>query len=327
MPTNAERLARIQHQLGVSSYGIYLGVETFHWTLTDWHAYLNKLVALSTNKPDYVIVKCGEWGNEWYGGQFPAIRALFLASGIGCVPYFFNRPDTWQQDAAICAKLAKLAGIVILDCEEQFVNHSDALRGLVQRVRSQAGADPVIIVSGYGDPDTAVPNWDFTCLQYADGYQPQWYIGWWDLYHQKGIAAAIHWGDGQIAHRFQAAGLGTDYPIQPATSVTNVKPADCEALGAYLLAGWRASVAVWEAQDITATECAAFRQASWGNHPDPTPPLTPQPTPQPRFYTVRAGDTLSAIATKFNRTVAQLVTANKIVNPNLIFPGQIVIVP
>lgn len=39
-------------------------------------------------------------------------------------------------------------------------------------------------------------------------------------------------------------------------------------------------------------------------------------------YTVQSGDTLSAIATAHNKTVADLVTLNNITNPNLISVGQ-----
>lgn len=41
------------------------------------------------------------------------------------------------------------------------------------------------------------------------------------------------------------------------------------------------------------------------------------------FYTVRSGDTLSEIAAQYHTTVTALVAQNHIVNPNLIFPGQI----
>ena len=39
-------------------------------------------------------------------------------------------------------------------------------------------------------------------------------------------------------------------------------------------------------------------------------------------YTVRRGDTLWAIARRYHTTVAALVAANNIANPNLIYPGQ-----
>ena len=40
-------------------------------------------------------------------------------------------------------------------------------------------------------------------------------------------------------------------------------------------------------------------------------------------YTVKSGDTLSAIAKKYNTTVDSLVQKNGIKNPNLIYPGQV----
>lgn len=58
----------------------------------------------------------------------------------------------------------------------------------------------------------------------------------------------------------------------------------------------------------------------------PTPPPPPQPTPPPApvgdCYTVKAGDTLSEIAARWGVTVSALAVANKIANPDLIYPGQ-----
>jgi len=42
----------------------------------------------------------------------------------------------------------------------------------------------------------------------------------------------------------------------------------------------------------------------------------------PQFYTVRTGDTLHEIARRFGTTVENLVTLNQIDNPDLILPGQ-----
>lgn len=44
-------------------------------------------------------------------------------------------------------------------------------------------------------------------------------------------------------------------------------------------------------------------------------------------YTVQAGDTLWSIAQRFNTTVDEIVTLNNITNPNLIFPGQVLLIP
>jgi len=56
----------------------------------------------------------------------------------------------------------------------------------------------------------------------------------------------------------------------------------------------------------------------------------PQPTPQPGTqvrYTVKSGDTLSAIARKYGVTVTQIANANNITNVNLIRVGQVLIIP
>jgi GH25 family lysozyme M1 (1,4-beta-N-acetylmuramidase) len=50
-------------------------------------------------------------------------------------------------------------------------------------------------------------------------------------------------------------------------------------------------------------------------------------TPSPRTYTVKSGDTLYAIAIRFNTTVAAIAAANHITNPNQISVGQVLIIP
>jgi len=71
--------------------------------------------------------------------------------------------------------------------------------------------------------------------------------------------------------------------------------------------------------------------------PTPTPttsptPATPTPTPSPTSpcevtYIVQPGDTLSSIARRFGTTVAAIVAANGIVNPDFIWVGQRLIIP
>lgn len=60
----------------------------------------------------------------------------------------------------------------------------------------------------------------------------------------------------------------------------------------------------------------------------PVPPVTPSKpsdntSSSALTYTVEPGDTLSAIALKFNTTVSELVKLNNISDPNLIYPGQV----
>jgi len=57
-------------------------------------------------------------------------------------------------------------------------------------------------------------------------------------------------------------------------------------------------------------------------------PVTgPTPVPQPQYYIVQPGDTLSAIAWRFGTTVWALAQANGIWNPNLIYIGQRLYLP
>ncbi|MDC0763494.1 LysM domain-containing protein [Brevibacillus sp. AG] len=53
---------------------------------------------------------------------------------------------------------------------------------------------------------------------------------------------------------------------------------------------------------------------------------TTKPQPKPKTYTVQSGDTLSKIATANGTTIAKLASDNGIKNPNLIYPGQKVVI-
>ncbi|RME76159.1 MAG: LysM peptidoglycan-binding domain-containing protein [Chloroflexi bacterium] len=60
---------------------------------------------------------------------------------------------------------------------------------------------------------------------------------------------------------------------------------------------------------------------------DATLPPTPTPTPTPRIYVVQSGDTLSAIAARFNVTVEALMARNGIDDPRYLRTGQRLIIP
>lgn len=55
--------------------------------------------------------------------------------------------------------------------------------------------------------------------------------------------------------------------------------------------------------------------------------VTPTKSPEPVRYTVKRGDTLWGIAKKFGVTVSAVVNANNIRNPNLIYVGEVFIIP
>lgn len=55
-------------------------------------------------------------------------------------------------------------------------------------------------------------------------------------------------------------------------------------------------------------------------------PGEPEPSGDTVYYTVRYGDTLSEIARKYGTTYQQLANINGISNPNLIYPGQVLVI-
>ncbi|MBM4436171.1 MAG: LysM peptidoglycan-binding domain-containing protein [Actinobacteria bacterium] len=75
----------------------------------------------------------------------------------------------------------------------------------------------------------------------------------------------------------------------------------------------------------------AFERVIATPTPEPTPTATPQPrptpSPTPLVYSVRPGDSLSAIAARFGVTVEALVQANRIVNPDSLSVGQPLTIP
>ncbi|SHN55770.1 LysM peptidoglycan-binding domain-containing protein [Desulfitobacterium chlororespirans] len=59
----------------------------------------------------------------------------------------------------------------------------------------------------------------------------------------------------------------------------------------------------------------------------PCPPPCPPPAPEPVTYVVRKGDSVYKIAQQFGTTMQAIILANNLTNPDLIFPGQVFIIP
>ncbi len=324
--SNADKQQRIARWLGTNTLGVYVGIETVNWRAPQFEEHL--AIPLAAQGADWVAVKAGEY-QLWYDDTFAAIRSAFLRHGIGCAPYIFTHPWTWQTDAAMAIHLAQIAGGVILDDEETWVNHGDEHRAMIARIRA-ACPDACLISSGYGDPAYAFgTGWDFSAITECDAYQPQAYLGYWDIYHQQGWQAALTWADQQCGAMFTRFGLGADYPIQWAINCQGVNAGDMEPLARYL-ARWNAPLVVWEYQDVTGPELAALKRGL-GTPPkiDPTPVPSPDPAPSPpqHTYTVQAGDTLSGIAGKLGIAGGwqTLFDENRdvIADPNRIYPGQV----
>lgn len=251
---NTERLEALQQELGIDTYGEWWGVETFGFSLDNWKHTIETLD--DSAKPDVLYIKYGEAGQEWYGTNAASIYDLCLSAGIGCVPYVFCRPNTVDADLVLIEKLFALKhgdktnNIIALNCEEQWVGHDGALHTLINVIRRDH-PEAVILVVGYGDPITAVPAWNFGAIQNATGYQPEWYIGYWTVYQQRGVQAAINWADAQCLTQFQRFGLGADFPIAPLISPEQMKSEQDILDTVQYCLNWKCGVALWEAREIS----------------------------------------------------------------------------
>lgn len=65
------------------------------------------------------------------------------------------------------------------------------------------------------------------------------------------------------------------------------------------------------------------------HHHKPCPMPTPMPTPTPetKVYVVKKGDTVYKIAKRFGTTMEAIIAVNNLNNPNLIYPGQVLLIP
>jgi LysM repeat protein len=68
-------------------------------------------------------------------------------------------------------------------------------------------------------------------------------------------------------------------------------------------------------------------QTPTGRAPQPAATFTPLPTPTPFTYPVQEGDTLLAIAFRFNVTVDDIMSVNPGINPNLLSVGTNLVIP
>jgi hypothetical protein len=258
--TNAQRLLRVQDWIGKNKYGIIMGVENKYQPLSWYQSYIN---GFGTQKPDVVYIKTGELGQDFTLGMFPQIRNMFMAAGMGCVPYIYPRPGLLVSDVANAVKYGKIAGGVQVDAEELFTNQPAALTQLLADIRQGLGDGPVILVTGYADPQTATPGWDFAALKYVDCYQPQMYTGYWTHANtEDGWEPLVNWARKQLAAVLVQGNLGIDYPMAPIFNTENIPTEDwIFSEGEWALEQFFAAFTLWEIRDTTVTERARARNA------------------------------------------------------------------
>jgi len=100
---------------------------------------------------------------------------------------------------------------------------------------------------------------------------------------------------------------------------------------AFVLAACLAALSACGDGGEEATPTATITPSPTTATPEPTPEATPEATPSPTptggTYEVQPGDTLSGIADQFGVDAEALAAANDIDDPDLIYPGQVLVIP
>lgn len=71
--------------------------------------------------------------------------------------------------------------------------------------------------------------------------------------------------------------------------------------------------------------CPPVQAVGGMHHHCPTP--APLPSPCPHSYVVKKGDSVYKIAQRFGTTMQAIILANNLTNPDLIYPGQVLLIP
>lgn len=180
-------------------------------------------------------------------------------------------------------------------------------------------------VKGYLNEAILVLDWEAKALNYP----VSWAKAFLDrVYARTGVKPMIYMSESPVNDRDWSSVANADYGLWVA-KYSNNKP-NCK---------WWKFYAIWQYGDngningyapVDVDEFYGDRQA-WlkyaGGSGTPTPQPAPQPAPAPTpsgtTYTVKKGDTLSGIATKFGTTYQKIAADNGIADPNKIYPGQV----
>ena len=257
--------------------------------ISKWQSGIN----LSAVKADFVIVKATEgigYVDKSCDGFFQ--KALSLGKKLGF--YHFARPTANNdpiREADFFYENCKGyfgKGIPILDWEAENKHNVAWAKKWLDRVYQRSGVKPVIYMS-----ESVVNAYDWSSVANAD-------YGLW----------VAKYRDNNPDYNYDMANAGS----RP--SVKSWK--------FYCMWQWTSSGRL-DGYDGN-LDCNIFYGdgSTWDAYVGKSTSVgKPQPT-QAQYYTVQAGDTLSGIASKFGTTYQHLAEINGIVNPNIIYAGQVI---
>lgn len=273
---------------------LFVGIEAEWWRTADFTKAAQNARSLGF---DTLAIKRADGNRKWYRtiAQMKQERAACLAEGVGYIPYSYSYgpvfgPDQLKVEAAILIEMMQACestpgakdGIVCVDMEVQWNNHEQDAVTFASYLQGYNGA---ILLTTWADPKEQ--GWLGVLRQMMTvcaAVVPQQYTNW--LAVQEGEIT----GDG-----VQSA------CIYPSINIASLSPQnDPLTLLSTILPRGHASIWVWEyqalAQNLELLK-KLMEQITGSTAPVLVPNIEHPQTAVWGSYTIKAGDTLSSIAT------------------------------
>lgn len=230
-------------------------------------------------------------------------------------------------------------GIPILDWESGNTSKVTWAKKWLDRVYQRSGVKPVIymsesVVNSYDWSSVANADYGLWVAKYRDnnpdynynmanaGTRPR--VKWWKFYcmwqwtstgrlngYSGNLDCNVFYGDGTTWDKY-AGKSGTTQPVKP---TQQVKKSNEEIANEVINGAWgngedRKKRLTDAGYNYTVVQAIVNKK------------MAAEKKPASVYYTVKRGDTLSGIASKYGTTYQRLAQINGIANPNKIYPGQ-----
>ena len=251
---------------------------------------------------DFVIIKATE-GKSYVDPSCDTFfqKALSLGKKLGIYHFANNSDNTAQQEADWFIENTRGyigKAIPVLDWEDNVTDNVPWALEWLKRVEEAYGCKPIIYMS-----ESVVNRHDWSSVANAN-------YGIWVAKYRDNLP-------------------DYNYDMSKAGNMPSIKYWSTMALWQWTstgrLNGWNGNLDL----DVFYGDATAWNKylgpgsgVVTPSNPKPSAPVE-QPSKSYQTYTVKSGDTLSAIASKFGTSYQKIASDNGIPNPNIIHPGQV----